>query len=506
MSVSGYTELRELGAGAGGRVVAARHDATGVPVAVKYLADDLRGDPEFVRAYRIEARVMTELDDQHIARLYEYVEDATTTAIVMELVDGPALSAVLADGGALTPEAALFVLYGSLSALATAHERGVVHRDYKPGNVIVARDGDSKLVDFGIAARSGADGLTSGSPSYMAPEQWRGEAAGPPSDIYAATATFVECLTGAPPFVAADLEALARQHRNAPVPADTVPEPVRGLVRAGLAKDPARRPQSARAFLAALTDAALAGYGEDWAERGRGHLATRAAALLALLPLGAAEVTGIDLARTRLGRVAVLGGAAILAMAVGGGAAALTPVAHHRTFVPAAGPARPTPDPTGLVPTGAASTSTSVPVLPPPISTSRAVPTTPTPTSMPVLPPPISTSRVLPPPIPPHTLPHVTPTPLSATVSNLAFNWAKKPPIAVASFTITATTTASVHVTIEYTDGAAFDRTVHLTLSGARTYDRTDSEDFTGVCGIITVIVKTDVGGDASRPMPYSQC
>lgn len=511
MSVSGYTHLHELGAGAGGVVFAARHDATGVPVAIKYLADELRTDPEFVRAYRLEARIMTELDDQHIARLYEYVEDSTTTAIVMELIDGPALSAVLANGGGLTPEAALLVMYGSLSALATAHERGVIHRDYKPGNVLVSRTGDSVLADFGIAVRSGADGLTSGSPSYMAPEQWAGGPAGPPADIYAATATFVECLTGRPPFTGADLETLARQHRNAPVPVDAVPEPVRGLVAAGLAKSPARRPASANAFLLQLTDAAITGYGEEWAERGRAHLAARAAALLALLPAGVTELAGIDLARTRLGRFAVAGGAAVLALVVGGGAAALTPVVRHETSVHLAGP---TEHPSPGVPTGPV-TTTSRPGATPSRTRSRARTSpvaTPTVTAATVpstvLPPPVSTSRAVPPPPPVST--SATHAPPPTTVQKLevtSFDWVTKPPLASLQLYVATSGTGPVHLTLEYTNGNGFDHSAAVTtLSGATTYYPTDSEDFSGVCGTVKVIAKTDAGGFTSATLPYAQC
>lgn len=173
-SVPGYTETRELGSGGSGRVVLAVHDATGVPVAVKYLSERLRTDSAFVRDFRAEARLLGDLDSPYVVGLYEYVEAPQGAAIVMELVDGIALRALLLREGATGPEAALVVLKGSLLGLAAAHRAGVVHRDYKPENVLVAADGSSKLVDFGIAAGRGSTPGIAGTPAYMAPEQWNG--------------------------------------------------------------------------------------------------------------------------------------------------------------------------------------------------------------------------------------------------------------------------------------------------------------------------------------------
>ncbi len=149
--VPGYTELRALGSGGFGEVVLARHDASGVLVAIKYLRPDLLADQEFVEMFRGEAATLASLDDPNVVRLYEYVESPAGAAIVMELIDGVSLRDILARQGSTTAEAALVVLEGSLLGLAAAHRRGVVHRDYKPENVLVNGNGTSKLTDFGIS-------------------------------------------------------------------------------------------------------------------------------------------------------------------------------------------------------------------------------------------------------------------------------------------------------------------------------------------------------------------
>ncbi|MDH6133374.1 hypothetical protein P3T37_002769 [Kitasatospora sp. MAA4] len=298
----GYVHDRVLGAGASGRVVLARHEATGTPVAIKYLSRAAEGR----EAFRAEATLLGDLRSPHVAQLYEYVESGLGAAIVMELVDGIALRTLLQQEGATGPEAALVVLKGSLLGLAAAHAAGVVHRDYKPANVLVAADGSSKLVDFGVAVRSGDSGTISGTPAYMAPEQWAGRPASPAADVYAATVTFFECLTGAKPYGGTTLVELALQHTEAPIPDELAPDQVRPLIRKGLAKTPQGRPSSAAELVVELEAVAAAGYGEDWEECGQRKLA----ALVALLPLllpsagGAAGGGTTALATTTLGGVA----------------------------------------------------------------------------------------------------------------------------------------------------------------------------------------------------------
>jgi len=154
-TVPGLTELKTLGSGGFGTVVAARDEASGTLVAVKYLKADLLADVEFAAMFRGEAEVLASVSDPNVVRLYEYVEGPGGAAIVMELVDGVSLREILSNQGKTSGEAALVVLQGSLLGLAAAHTRGVVHRDYKPENVLVDGQGLSKLTDFDRGAGGG---------------------------------------------------------------------------------------------------------------------------------------------------------------------------------------------------------------------------------------------------------------------------------------------------------------------------------------------------------------
>jgi serine/threonine-protein kinase len=285
-TVPGYTQLKDLGAGGFGRVVLARHHAAGVLVAIKYLRADLLGDAMFAEMFRGEATALASIEDPNVVRLYEYVESPDGAAIVMELVEGVSLREILAHQGATTAEAALIVLQGSLLGLAAAHQRGVVHRDYKPENVLVDGQGASKLTDFGLAARTGDRPIPAGTLRYVAPEQIAGAPASPAGDVYAATATFYECLTGHPPF-SGEPDDLLRQHNTQPVPLEPLPEPLRPLVATGMAKDPESRPADAASLVTELNTIASRAYGQDWERRGRSHLGEAALLLAALWPIGA---------------------------------------------------------------------------------------------------------------------------------------------------------------------------------------------------------------------------
>ncbi|MGW2836060.1 serine/threonine-protein kinase [Streptomyces sp. NPDC001286] len=278
-SIPGFVETRELGAGSSGRVVMAVEQSTGGLVAIKYLDARWAGNSHFLQTFRSEAELLRDLSTPHVARFHRYVESKGGAALVMELIDGPSLRTLIRQEGATTPEAALTVLKGSLLGLCAAHEVGIIHRDYKPENVLITGEGVSKLVDFGIAAREGSTANVAGTPMYMAPEQWHGHPASAATDVYAATITFFECMTGVRPFHGEHLAEIAIQHLSAEVPVRSVPEPVRPLIERGMAKSPLDRPASAADFLAELEAVAIAGYGEEWEERGLHALALGAAGL-----------------------------------------------------------------------------------------------------------------------------------------------------------------------------------------------------------------------------------
>jgi serine/threonine-protein kinase len=467
-NVPGYRHTRELGAGASGRVVLALHGETGTPVAIKYLGEELRLDPDFLEEFRGEARLLGDLDTPHVVRLWEYVEGPQGAAIVMELVDGIALRALLRQAGATGPEAALVVLKGSLLGLAAAHAMGVVHRDYKPENVLVAADGSSKLVDFGIAVRNGDDGGVAGTPPYMAPEQWAGDPASAAADVYAATATFFECLTGHRPYPGTEFAELVVQHTTAPIPDDEAPEPVRPLIRRGLAKTADERPDSAAEFVAELEAVAGTAYGEDWEERGQRKLAALAALLPLLFPSAGGLPDGTTaLAKTTLGEgpgagtgagaglggglagriirkrvlVAGLAGGIVLGLFGGGyasgviGGSSTTTVADPAPIVvtsvsPSAPPVTVTLPPSTPTPSASASATpsptasasattptTAPPTTPPPTSAqpTTAAPTTTKPTTAPPTTAPPTTA-------PPTTAPPTTAPPVVTHVTDLTFD------------------------------------------------------------------------------------
>lgn len=283
----GFVELAELGSGAQGEVVLARHESGGGPVAIKYLASELLGDTRARETFRTEAQMLKRVSSPHVARLLDYLESPWGAAIILEAVAGRSLRKVLDEhDGPLSPEAALAVLKGSLLGLAAAHAVGVVHRDYKPANVLVQDDGQSKLIDFGVSVLTGQGGHA-GTPAYMAPEQWTGEPATPATDLYAATCVFIECITGDKPFNATTLDALKAEHTNAPPPVERLPEPLRPLVERGMAKNPADRIWDAHQFVNELETIATQTYGPDWERRGLLALGAIAATIATTIPLAA---------------------------------------------------------------------------------------------------------------------------------------------------------------------------------------------------------------------------
>ncbi|MGN9782057.1 protein kinase domain-containing protein [Nonomuraea sp. ZG12] len=309
--VPGYRDVRQLGEGRTGRVFLSTYQATGAYVAVKYLNATLRRDAEFMRRYRADAAALVELDDPAAVKLHEYVETSSRAAVVMELVDGVSLRALLAEHGPVSPEAGLALLKTVLNGLAAAHEKGVAHRDVRPENVFVQADGACKLSDFGIVVHVEEPGVPAGSPAYMSPELWTLGAAGPPADLYAAACLLFEAVRGRPPYQADDVPGLRDRHLVEPVPVEIVPDPLRGLLSRGLAKDPTARYASARQFAAELERDAEAGYGPDWEKRGRRNLAEPATLLALHFPLARPDSAGrTDPVAGRTGRTGSVAGRA----------------------------------------------------------------------------------------------------------------------------------------------------------------------------------------------------
>jgi serine/threonine-protein kinase len=262
----GYKLEGVVGAGSSGTVYLAHDTTTGDRLAVKVL-DPALASLDTARAHlAAEAATLARLRHPNVVAVYEY-QEVPEPAVVMEYVEGTSLRQVLSNASALSPEQSLGVLSGALAGLGAAHAAGLVHGDIKPENILVDQTGTSKLADFGQTVARGSAGR-GGTPSYMSPEAFRGQALDERSDIYSLGVVLFECLGGLPPFVAHNDAALALAHAESlPPRIDGLPEPVAALVDRALAKDPAGRPQSADQFTAELEAAASSTYGHNWATK-----------------------------------------------------------------------------------------------------------------------------------------------------------------------------------------------------------------------------------------------
>lgn len=261
-----YRLSRRIAVGGMGEVWEAADTRLDRPVAVKVLKPELCGDAEFLHRFRTEARTTASLNHPGIAGVHDYGETAAipdgpqdTAYLVMELVEGDPLAAIISRLGRLTPEATLDVLEQAGHALQAAHERGYVHRDVKPGNIMVGPTGVVKLTDFGIAKAADAapvtrSGMVMGTAHYIAPEQALGGEAEPASDVYSLAVVGYECLIGHRPFLSDNAVTVAMKHIRElppPLPPD-VPPQVRALIEATLIKDPRQRYRSGGEFAAAV--------------------------------------------------------------------------------------------------------------------------------------------------------------------------------------------------------------------------------------------------------------
>jgi eukaryotic-like serine/threonine-protein kinase len=239
------------------------------PVAVKLLRPEYAQHPETLARFRAEARHAAALSHPAIAQVYDYGDAGYghPPFLVLELVDGPPLTRLLA-AGPMDPEVVLDVVAQTAAGLAAAHAAGVLHRDIKPGNLLVGAGGLVKITDFGISYAAGSAPLTRtgtviGTPGYLAPERLSGAGVGPLGDVYSLGMVAYECLSGGLPFTGTAVEiALAHQHQPLPPLPASVPGVIADLVTSMTAKDPALRPSGAAevaARAAALRDSLMSG-------------------------------------------------------------------------------------------------------------------------------------------------------------------------------------------------------------------------------------------------------
>ncbi|MHB8678166.1 MAG: serine/threonine-protein kinase [Rudaea sp.] len=263
-TIGHYRLLGTLGRGGMGVVYKGYETSLNRYVAIKVLAESLAHDESVKERFLREARSMAALNDPHIISIYFIGDDAGQTYFVMEFVDGESLGSLLKREGKLKPEQAAKIVYQTAQGLATAHDRGVIHRDIKPGNLMLTSKGAVKIADFGIALSSQdfSKKLTStgefvGTPGYLSPEVCQGKPVDQRSDIFSLGIVLFECLAGRMPFTDESPLGLMLEVVKAEIPdvrtlnAEVDPELERILSRM-VAKDPAERYQSCQELVADL--------------------------------------------------------------------------------------------------------------------------------------------------------------------------------------------------------------------------------------------------------------
>jgi serine/threonine protein kinase len=226
-----YQEQEPIGRGGMTTIYRGRDRRTGRVVAIKVLRDVYGTDPTFVTRFRFALKTASALQHPNIVQVYDYGQTDGNYFIVMELIEGTDLRRYLRSRGVLDVERAIIIAHDVALGLGAAHRRGIVHRDVKPQNVLVGRDGSIKLTDFGIASvivgvykdinaeRLTTTGMTLGTVQYYAPEQAQGEIVSPAADVYALGIVMYEMLTGRTPFDGDTPVAMAMQHiQDPPVP------------------------------------------------------------------------------------------------------------------------------------------------------------------------------------------------------------------------------------------------------------------------------------------------
>ncbi|HYN99496.1 MAG TPA: protein kinase, partial [Actinomycetota bacterium] len=240
----------------------------GRTVAIKILSEDLAQDPSFVARFRLEAQAAASLTHPNIVAVYDTGSDGETHYIVMEYLEGRTLHQILNEDGTIPPEEVAAIGADVAQALAEAHEKGIVHRDVKPGNIMISRNGSAKVMDFGIAKAATAGNLTQvgsilGTVAYLSPEQARGEPVDGRSDIYSLGSLLYQMLTGSLPIKGETYVEMVHKlnSEDPPRPSEenpAVPRKMDAVIMRALAKDPADRYQTgtelAADLLASLRD------------------------------------------------------------------------------------------------------------------------------------------------------------------------------------------------------------------------------------------------------------
>jgi serine/threonine-protein kinase len=262
-----YQLIELLGRGGMGEVWRAHDTTVDRVVALKMLLPHYAQDDTFEKRFRREARAAARLDDPHVVPIYDVGEIDGRLYVTMRLINGVDLQTLL-DNGPLEAQRAVHIIEQIASALHSAHQAGLVHRDVKPSNILVAQNDFAYLIDFGIARGAGDTALTSanttiGTWAYMAPERFNTGEIQPSSDIYALACVLYQCLTGQPPYPGNTLEQVAVGHMVAPPPhpseeRDTVPTGMDSVIATGLAKQPTDRYPTAIAMATAARHAITA--------------------------------------------------------------------------------------------------------------------------------------------------------------------------------------------------------------------------------------------------------
>jgi serine/threonine protein kinase len=247
-----YRLSKRIAIGGMGEVWRAQDEVILRDVAIKILKQEYLSDPNFLERFRTEAKHAARVNHDGIANVYDYGEDGGSAYLVMELVPGESLAKVIETEGRIEVDRVLDIVAQTARALHAAHKSGLVHRDIKPGNLLITPEDIVKITDFGIARVADQVSLTAtgqvmGTVQYLAPEQATGKPPTPSTDIYALGVVAYEALCGRRPFTGESQMAIAMSQINDPPPAmpESIPEPVRKLVLACLAKKAVGRPGSA---------------------------------------------------------------------------------------------------------------------------------------------------------------------------------------------------------------------------------------------------------------------